>query len=71
MCTLIGPLLHRMSMLEDLQMAGFEGMTAKDTQVMQNNALKEWMGENGVWVFDRSDWGVAPHALSVAVGMSF
>lgn len=33
----------------------------------QNNALKEWMGENGVWVYDKSDWGVGPHALSVAV----
>ena len=48
-------------------MAGLEGMTTKDSRVAQNNALKEWMGENGVWVFDRSDWGVAPHALSVAV----
>lgn len=39
----------------------------EDNRVAQNNALKDWMGENGVWVFDRSDWGVGPHALSVAV----
>lgn len=62
---------HVPVVLEDLQMAGLEGMTAKDKRVIQNNALKEWMGENGVWVFDRSDWGVAPHALSVAVGILY
>lgn len=49
------------------QMSGLGGATAGDSRVEQNNALKEWMGENGVWVFDRSDWGVGPHALSVAV----
>eukprot|EP00752_Nemacystus_decipiens_P006075 g5483.t1 len=49
------------------KMSGLGGMAAEDTRVAQNNALKEWMGENGVWVFDRSDWGVGPHALSVAV----
>eukprot|EP00903_Cladosiphon_okamuranus_P014462 g13418.t1 len=48
-------------------MSGLGGMVAEDSRVAQNNALKEWMGENGVWVFDRSDWGVGPHALSVAV----
>lgn len=42
---------------------------AEDSRIAQNNALKEWMGENGVWVFDRSDWGVGPHALSVAVSV--
>jgi len=49
------------------QMSGLGGMAAEDSRVAQNNALKEWMGENGVWVFDKSDWGVGPHALSVAV----
>ncbi|CAN0416222.1 unnamed protein product [Laminaria digitata] len=48
-------------------MSGLGGMEPEDQRVTENNALKEWMGENGVWVFDKSDWGVAPHALSVAV----
>lgn len=48
-------------------MSGLGGKVAEDSRIAQNNALKEWMGENGVWVFDRSDWGVGPHALSVAV----
>lgn len=49
------------------KMSGLGGMAPQDARVAENNALKEWMGENGVWVFDKSDWGVAPHALSVAV----
>ncbi|CAM9583301.1 unnamed protein product, partial [Ectocarpus fasciculatus] len=49
------------------KMSGLGGMVAEDSRVAENNALKEWMGENGVWVYDKSDWGVGPHALSVAV----
>ncbi|CAM9928332.1 unnamed protein product [Discosporangium mesarthrocarpum] len=49
------------------KMAGLGGSDPKDIRVEHNNALKEWLGEQGVWVFDRSDWGVAPHPLSVAV----
>ena len=44
---------HVPFVLEDLQMAGLEDMTAKDIRVIQNNALKEWMGENGVWVLSK------------------
>ena len=51
-------------------MSGLGGMAPQDQRVAENNALKEWMGENGVWVFDKSDWGVAPHALSVAVSFN-
>lgn len=46
-------------------------MAPQDLRIAENNALKEWMGENGVWVFDKSDWGIAPHALSVAVSLTF
>lgn len=50
------------------KMSGLGGLhSPEDERIKENNALKEWMGDNGVWVFDRSDWGVAPHALSVAV----
>jgi hypothetical protein len=29
----------------------------------QNERLREWLGENGVWMTDRSGWGVPPHPL--------
>lgn len=31
----------------------------------QNERLREWLGENGVWMSDRSGWGVPPHPLGV------
>jgi hypothetical protein len=40
---------------------------AVDSRVVATSELKEWLGENGVWVWDKSDWGVAPHPLGVAV----
>lgn len=50
------------------KMSGLSGLRSpEDQRISENTALKEWMGENGVWVFDKSDWGVAPHSLSVAV----
>lgn len=52
----------------DSKMSGLSGLRSpEDQRISENTALKEWMGENGVWVFDKSDWGVAPHSLSVAV----
>ncbi|CAM9474238.1 unnamed protein product, partial [Chrysoparadoxa australica] len=61
--------------LEDFQtkkaggtkMKGFGAMGGGDIRVAQNDALKDWLGNNGVWVFDRSDWGKAPHSLAVAI----
>ncbi|CAM9809509.1 unnamed protein product, partial [Phaeothamnion confervicola] len=49
------------------KLSGFGGVRADDLRVGQNRRLIEWLGENGVWVFDKSDWGQAPHSLAVAV----
>lgn len=29
----------------------------------QNERLREWLADNGVWMTDRSGWGVPPHPL--------
>lgn len=29
----------------------------------QNERLAQWLGDNGVWMSDRSGWGVPPHPL--------
>jgi len=33
------------------------------TAARQNERLREWLGDNGVWMTDRSGWGVPPHPL--------
>lgn len=40
---------------------GDEGDEKKKAQ--QNARLSEWLGENGVWMKDKSGWGVPPHPL--------
>ena len=29
----------------------------------QNERLREWLAENGVWMSDKSGWGIPPHPL--------
>lgn len=29
----------------------------------QNDRLREWLADNGVWMTDKSGWGVPPHPL--------
>jgi hypothetical protein len=38
-----------------------------DKRLEANSVLLNWLAENNVWVFDKSDWGQAPHSLAVAV----
>mmetsp|Transcript_11894 Transcript_11894/g.17743 ORF Transcript_11894/g.17743 Transcript_11894/m.17743 type:complete len:511 (+) Transcript_11894:62-1594(+) len=38
-----------------------------DRRLEQNSALLNWLAENGVWIYDKSDWGQSPHSLAVAI----
>lgn len=49
------------------KMAGLGVAGGGDTRISANNALKDWLAANGVWVSESSGWGIAPHPLSVAV----
>jgi hypothetical protein len=37
-----------------------------DERLEANSVLPNWLAENNVWVFDKSDWDQAPHSLAVA-----
>lgn len=41
--------------------------SAKRRKLEQNNALKEWLTSNGVWLSETADWGIAPSGVSIAV----
>lgn len=38
-----------------------------EKRLQENSVLLNWLADSGVWVFDRSDWGKAPHSMSVAI----
>ncbi|KAG5188740.1 putative ribulose-1,5-bisphosphate carboxylase/oxygenase small subunit N-methyltransferase I [Tribonema minus] len=50
------------------KLRGLKGPAGEaDKRLEQNSALLNWLADNGVWVYDKSDWGQAPHSLAVAV----
>jgi len=54
----VGPLRAKMQGL------GGKGDDSDEKKKAQQNArLSEWLGENGVWMKDKSGWGVPPHPL--------
>lgn len=54
----VGPLRAKMQGL-----GGKEGEGDEKKKAKQNARLSEWLGENGVWMKDKSGWGVPPHPL--------
>ncbi|TFJ81448.1 hypothetical protein NSK_007409 [Nannochloropsis salina CCMP1776] len=56
----VGPLVSRAKM----QGLGGKGEEDEEKKKAQQNArLATWLGENGVWMQDKSGWGVPPHPL--------
>lgn len=49
------------------KLQGLKSDLPGDIRIKQNDALLNWLGTNGVYIYDRSDWGQAPHALGVSV----
>jgi hypothetical protein len=50
------------------KLEGLRGLASdNDKRLEANSVLLNWLAENNVWVFDKSDWGQAPHSLAVAV----
>jgi histone-lysine N-methyltransferase SETD3 len=54
----VGPLRSKMKGLKGSNDADEENRKAR-----QNKRLSEWLAENGVWMSDKSGWGVPPHPL--------
>lgn len=63
-----GGLLGLEGLSKGSKLKGLRGpQVADDQRLEQNSVLLKWLAENGVWVYDKSDWGEAPHSLAVAV----
>ena len=44
-------------------LGGKDDADEESRKARQNARLSEWLGENGVWMKDKSGWGVPPHPL--------
>ncbi|CEL95601.1 unnamed protein product [Vitrella brassicaformis CCMP3155] len=48
------------------KLRGLRGLTSDDIKVQQNEALAGWLFANGVYLSEKSEWGLAPHACLLA-----
>uniref|UniRef100_A0A0G4ICM2 SET domain-containing protein n=1 Tax=Chromera velia CCMP2878 TaxID=1169474 RepID=A0A0G4ICM2_9ALVE len=44
------------------KLKGIRGVVPDDIKSVQNSRLKSWLKQNGVYLEDASDWGLAPHS---------
>mmetsp|Transcript_15842 Transcript_15842/g.20937 ORF Transcript_15842/g.20937 Transcript_15842/m.20937 type:complete len:506 (+) Transcript_15842:53-1570(+) len=72
---IISPKMSDEAWMEELKAATTSGGSKKmfglkksegDEKIKQNDVLLDWLSDNGVYIFDKSDWGQAPHALAVS-----